>query len=237
VLILSFLRSFIPVTRFSYEKMFVRVRSLCLLTSLVASIEVSRATPLESSTPVEEITGASLKIRDMPRPQFGDVPYGVDITSCTVPGKMALTFDDGPCEFTAKVLDILDAAGAKGTFFLVGTNGGQGITNTADVGVMKRMLSSGHQMGSHSWSHANFDEISQAEQVNEVVKNEEAFVNAIGVIPTYWRPPYTACGSQCMATLKQMVYHVVCEKASLFLQLRGLGLLLTVTADRLQPRF
>ena len=41
-----------------------------------------------------------------------------------VPGKVALTFDDGPSsDWTPKILDILKQKGVKATFFIVGDNG------------------------------------------------------------------------------------------------------------------
>jgi len=49
----------------------------------------------------------------VPRPLFGNVPYGVVISKCTVPGKIALTFDDGPNKFTNELLDVLKASNAK----------------------------------------------------------------------------------------------------------------------------
>lgn len=48
------------------------------------------------------------------------VPIGIPITSCTVPGTIALTFDDGPYIYTAKVLDLLKQANMAGTFFVNG---------------------------------------------------------------------------------------------------------------------
>lgn len=49
----------------------------------------------------------------MPRPLFGEVPYGTDVFRCTVPGKVALTFDDGPDKFTNDLLDVLKKNNAK----------------------------------------------------------------------------------------------------------------------------
>jgi peptidoglycan/xylan/chitin deacetylase (PgdA/CDA1 family) len=39
------------------------------------------------------------------------------IEKCTVPGVVALTFDDGPFVYTQSVLDQLNAAGIHATFF------------------------------------------------------------------------------------------------------------------------
>jgi peptidoglycan/xylan/chitin deacetylase (PgdA/CDA1 family) len=144
----------------------------------------------------------------MARPRFGSVPYGVDLTSCTVPGKIALTFDDGPCEYTSQVLDVLEANGVHGTFFLVGTNGDAGISSGKYTGVLKRMLANGHQLGSHSWSHADFNTISYDEKLQEILKNEQVFADTLGIVPTYFRPPYTDCNGECIGSLGELAYHV-----------------------------
>lgn len=46
---------------------------------------------------------------------------GIVYTKCAKPGVLALAFDDGPYQYTQKLVDTLNAAGAKGTFFMTGT--------------------------------------------------------------------------------------------------------------------
>jgi peptidoglycan/xylan/chitin deacetylase (PgdA/CDA1 family) len=46
--------------------------------------------------------------------------FGQIISSCTVPGTVALAFDDGPYVYTDHVLDVLDAGGHTSTFFMNG---------------------------------------------------------------------------------------------------------------------
>jgi peptidoglycan/xylan/chitin deacetylase (PgdA/CDA1 family) len=147
--------------------------------------------------------------REVPRPQFGNVPYGSKVISCTKPGVIALTFDDGPGPLTAGIVDTLEKAGAKGTFFMVGKNGGDGLTTGDYTGLVQRMHKAGHHIGSHSFSHPNFNKISYDEKVQELLKNEKAFADILGVIPTYFRPPYTACDGECYQALGDMGYHVV----------------------------
>ena len=55
-----------------------------------------------------------------------------------------LTFDDGPSDNTLKILDILDAYGIKGTFFVVGT---------AKTQYMPQIVNRGHAIGLHSTTH------------------------------------------------------------------------------------
>jgi Polysaccharide deacetylase len=43
------------------------------------------------------------------RPQLGSLPYGgAGIYDCTVEGTLALTFDDGPSQYTEAILDVLE---------------------------------------------------------------------------------------------------------------------------------
>ena len=59
-----------------------------------------------------------------------------------------LTFDDGPTPVvTPWVLEQLDKAGAKGTFFCLGRN----VDKHPDI--YKQILSGGHSVGNHSYSH------------------------------------------------------------------------------------
>lgn len=63
---------------------------------------------------------------------------------------MALTFDDGPSIYTGRLLDLLKSKGVVATFFLNGKNWGDAITEPTNVALMQRMLSEGHQIGSHT---------------------------------------------------------------------------------------
>lgn len=137
----------------------------------------------------------------IPRPVIGSVPYGVDIRSCTQPNMIALTFDDGPEVITADLLDTLKAAGAKATFLMVGTQ----MLKYPEL--VKRAHAEGHHLGSHSWSHQDLE--ASANREAEVLQAEGAFLDILGFFPTYFRPPYTSCGSQCMSVLAKWGYHVV----------------------------
>ena len=45
--------------------------------------------------------------RNISRAKVGDVPYGEAIYTCNQEGVVALTFDDGPWEYTEYLLDLL----------------------------------------------------------------------------------------------------------------------------------
>src|SRR5579883_3223255 len=70
-----------------------------------------------------------------------------------VPGKVVLTFDDGPSpEWTPKILDILKEKGVHATFFIIGENG------TAYPRLVQRILAEGHDLGNHTYTHPNLGE-------------------------------------------------------------------------------
>ncbi len=73
---------------------------------------------------------------------------GVVIQKCNTPGVLALAYDDGPYQYTSQLVDILDKAGAKATFFWTGTLYGCIYNQAAAV---KKAFASGHQIASHTW--------------------------------------------------------------------------------------
>jgi len=73
---------------------------------------------------------------------------GVVIQKCSSPGMLALAYDDGPYQYTSQLVDTLDKAGAKATFFWTGTLYGCIYNQAAAV---KKAFASGHQIASHSW--------------------------------------------------------------------------------------
>ncbi len=85
-------------------------------------------------------TPAGASTRNDARPVLGNVPIGgAGIYSCSTPGEVALTFDDGPYIYTDHILDLLAAAGAKATFFITGNNLGKGAIDTNWASVISRM--------------------------------------------------------------------------------------------------
>ncbi|KAJ5379660.1 uncharacterized protein N7496_002088 [Penicillium cataractarum] len=156
-------------------------------------------------------TPTGVNTTSVPRPKLGSTQYGVSIRDCGIPGKVALTFDDGPYIYTSALLDILKEKGVKATFFLVGNNGGKGQINDPKTGypaLIQRMYNEGHQVGSHTWSHADLSTLTRQQRYDQVVKNEIALTDILGFFPTYLRPPYESCNADCLNDLKDLGYHV-----------------------------
>ena len=71
------------------------------------------------------------------------------------------------------------------------------------------MYASGHQIASHTWTHQDLISLSQTDFNHQIYYNEMAFRNILGFFPTYFRPPYVDCDSNCFARLKTVGYHVI----------------------------
>lgn len=87
------------------------------------------------------------------------------ITRCTIPGTIAITFDDGPFLYTDGLLDILKSRAVKATFFFNGNNYGRIEDFAASV---KRAYQDGHQVASHTWDHKDLASLSQSDALGEM---------------------------------------------------------------------
>ncbi|ORX75225.1 glycoside hydrolase/deacetylase, partial [Basidiobolus meristosporus CBS 931.73] len=132
----------------------------------------------------------------------GNCPLPDDIYGCPA-GKWALTFDDGPSQYTSQLLDILAAANVKATFQMIGSN----IIQYPDV--VKRAYDEGHQIASHTWSHPHLMSLSTDQIVAEVKATENVILNITGVKPAYIRPPYGEADDRVKAIFKAMGYHTL----------------------------
>ena len=97
--------------------------------------------------------------------------------------QIALTFDDGPSGTTARVLDALENARAKATFFVVGEQ------IAGHERVLRRMAAGGFQIGNHTWGHEHVSKISTEEVRHTIARTNDAVREACGVTPTAMRPP------------------------------------------------
>ncbi|POS71792.1 polysaccharide deacetylase [Diaporthe helianthi] len=150
-------------------------------------------------------------LADLPRPELGNVPYGELITTCNEPWTVALTFDDGPWYYTEDLLDILRDYEAVATFFVCGGNmGGDGqITDHGHPQLLQRMVNEGHQVGTHTWAHSDLSTVGEDAIVDQLLLNEQALVQALGRIPTYFRPPYFSTNDDVLDTVGSLGYHVI----------------------------
>jgi len=98
---------------------------------------------------------------------------------------ISLTFDDGPHpQGTPAVLDALDAAGARATFFLVGEQ----VVRRPDLAAA--IAAAGHEVALHGFRHTLLLRRRPRELTTDLEHAAAVIADAAGVEPTRYRPPY-----------------------------------------------
>ncbi|KAJ5693207.1 hypothetical protein N7462_002630 [Penicillium macrosclerotiorum] len=176
---------------------FIFLTTVLLSTSILSSAVAIPQFLKAQSTPSNNSTIAA---------RASQLPFGAVITHCTVPGTIALTFDDGPYIYTSQMLDNLAAHNARATFFLNGVNRGH-IDAFPDL--VRRSFAEGHQLGSHTWGHPNLIGLDSPTITAQMMLLEDAFLRILGFFPTYMRAPFLFVDGTVLAVMAQLKYHVI----------------------------
>ena len=97
----------------------------------------------------------------------------------------ALSFDDGPdTDLTPALLDALEAADARATFFVCGEQ----LLRAPRLGA--EILARGHEVALHGFAHPRHDELFPGASRDDLAKGAGAVEAATGAAPRLFRPPY-----------------------------------------------
>ena len=97
--------------------------------------------------------------------------------------EVAITFDSGPRLGAARsVMEILDDANVKGTFFIVGK------ALDADPQIVRDLYTDGHLVGNHSYHHDQWRWLDP--RYPELERTQDAFARTVGACPVWFRPPH-----------------------------------------------
>lgn len=111
---------------------------------------------------------------------FGEIVPRVETNEKVV----ALTFDDGPTEYTKDVLNNLEGKNIKATFFVVGSE----LEKKPEIG--KAILLAGHELANHSYSHQRMWFKSQSFITEEIEKTNTLIRETGHTGDIHFRPPY-----------------------------------------------
>jgi peptidoglycan/xylan/chitin deacetylase (PgdA/CDA1 family) len=119
-------------------------------------------------------------------------------------GYIALTFDDGPSEWTEKVLDLLSETPHKATFFLIGNK------VEGHAGLVRRMLEDGHAVGNHTFTHGkNTGFLNKDDLQQEIVRCDSIIKEVIGKRPLFYRPPFGVTNPTLSKVIKETGHTVM----------------------------
>ncbi len=114
------------------------------------------------------------------------IPLSYDIDQIgAAKKKLAITFDDGPDpRWTPQILNILQQKKVPAAFFVIGVQASE------NPDILKREYAEGHEIGNHTYTHPNFDEITKTQIRWELNLTQRLIESTIGVKSILFRPPY-----------------------------------------------
>jgi peptidoglycan/xylan/chitin deacetylase (PgdA/CDA1 family) len=125
--------------------------------------------------------------------------FGPALIAPPHPGELALTFDDGPNPvWTPRLLELLARRDVRATFFLVGSRA------QAEPSLVWQILSAGHLIGNHSWSHLRLA-LASARRIEEQISRTSQVLEQITGTPVrLFRPPYGARRPATLAIARRL---------------------------------
>ncbi len=123
-------------------------------------------------------------------PETGEYTSPMPLTftgDCSIKPCLALTFDDGPDPlYTPQILDSLEKAGAKATFFVLGSH------IAGNEHILWRMQADDFEIANHSWGHPYFTKLQPEQMLHEIELTRTALeASGVSAAPLF-RPPYGA---------------------------------------------
>jgi peptidoglycan/xylan/chitin deacetylase (PgdA/CDA1 family) len=109
---------------------------------------------------------------------------------------VAISFDDGPSQYTAAILRSLKRHHAHATFFEVGNQMG------GKSALQRRILAEGNSIGDHSWSHPVLSGGGPF-AAREVSDTKARIIRQTGFTPCLFRAPYGAVSGNLIGLVRQ----------------------------------
>lgn len=117
---------------------------------------------------------------------------------------IAITFDDGPDPTTTlPLLDLLNRYGIKATFFVIGRKAEQ------CPHLIKAILTSGHDIGNHSYSHDNILMLRSKKRLQAEVSRCRDILASMGAVSHAFRPPVGITNPKLFAVLLKLGMYCV----------------------------
>jgi peptidoglycan/xylan/chitin deacetylase (PgdA/CDA1 family) len=136
---------------------------------------------------------------------------GLIISGATPHRILHFTFDDGPdLRVTPLILDKLDAAGIKATFFFSASRfRASRLHNLQAAELAREVLKRGHSIGVHSVDHQRMFRMTPAATEQQLEQSEALFVKVFGFRTWLFRPPWGSHSAAADSLLAKHGYTIV----------------------------
>lgn len=138
-----------------------------------------------------------------PQPAKTDAPQTGPRTIDPTRPMVALTFDDGPSEYTSEILDLLTQYGGAATFCVVGNR----ISSYPDQ--IRAIAAQGSEIATHTWSHQKLTSLGAESMERQIVRPIEAVHEIVDVPVRFIRPPYGSVDSNVRAVARKLGMPIV----------------------------
>lgn len=102
---------------------------------------------------------------------------------------IALTFDDGPSNYTNELIEYLNSEGCNATFFILGNK----VKTYQDT--LIKSLKYGNELGNHSYNHKWLIKLDEESFKEQIVKTQDIIEQFTGYTPKVLRPTYGSINS------------------------------------------
>jgi peptidoglycan/xylan/chitin deacetylase (PgdA/CDA1 family) len=121
------------------------------------------------------------------------------LAGATMPGHVALTFDDGPApESTPRFLQVLAAHDVRATFFLLGAQAQR------SPGLVREIAAAGHELGVHGWDHRCLLRRPPRATHRDLQTTRNLLHRLTGTPPRWFRPPYGVFSTASLVSARRL---------------------------------
>jgi len=122
---------------------------------------------------------------------------------------VALTYDDGPSEWTVPILEHFAEHDGRATFFVLGN----AIDGEERRATLRRTVAEGHEIGNHTFSHpGDLATLDEAVIREEIGRAQSSIRDVAGVEPVYWRIPFLRTSERLLSVASTLgLTHVGCS--------------------------
>ncbi len=122
---------------------------------------------------------------------------------------VALTYDDGPSEWTDAILDHFVRHDGRATFFVLGS----AIDGDERRETLRRTVAEGHEVGNHTYTHpGDLSTLDEGVIREEIDRAQVAIRETAEVEPVYWRTPFLRTSDRLLSIVDSLgLTHVGCS--------------------------
>lgn len=132
----------------------------------------------------------------LPAPRRALLPR---LAAATVPGRVALTFDDGPAPTsTPQFLRVLAEHDVRATFFLLGSQAQR------SPRLVREIAAAGHELGVHGWDHHCLLRRTPRATERELRATRDFLHRLTGTSPRWFRPPYGVFSTASLLSARRL---------------------------------